>query len=359
MRKQMMTGILMVLVVVGMVGFVSAQDNETLPEIDPEIYEAFENQTEVFVIVTLKADFSSNHSSSIKNSEERAKWLEDITRQVDETQSKVVPFLLESEFRVESASELSPVFSGYMSKEGLEKLKNNPLVTRIEKVKKTYASLDDSASLINATRVWNDLNYTGEGITVCVVDTGINYTHPGLGGCSPTNNISDGSCWKVIGGYDFRNNDSDPVDDNGHGTNVAGIVASTDETYKGIANNSKLTAVKVLDQNGNGNTNDLKDGIEWCRINADTYNISIITISVNHDAFVEKVEYAVVDYDNCNEVTETNPNGDEETYLECQTKTESGVYLDLRIEKHEQAIYELLERLDELCLVESSYSWCA
>jgi subtilisin family serine protease len=60
----------------------------------------------------------------------------------------------------------------------------------------------------------------GHGVVIAIMDSGVDYTHPDLGGCVGEN------C-KVIGGYDFFNDDDDPMDSDSHGTAVAGIVAQT------------------------------------------------------------------------------------------------------------------------------------
>ncbi len=77
----------------------------------------------------------------------------------------------------------------------------------------------------------------GAGYSVAILDTGVDYTHPALAG-------------RYVGGYDFVNNDSDPMDDNGHGTHVCGIVASSDATYTGIAPQAGYAALKVFDSQG-------------------------------------------------------------------------------------------------------------
>ncbi|CAM2007711.1 S8 family peptidase [Acanthopleuribacter pedis] len=78
----------------------------------------------------------------------------------------------------------------------------------------------------------------GEGRVIAIIDTGVDYSHPDLGG-------GFGPEFKVIGGYDFVDNDSDPMDGHWHGTHVAGIAAG-DGQVKGIAPKAKLLAYRVL-----------------------------------------------------------------------------------------------------------------
>jgi hypothetical protein len=82
------------------------------------------------------------------------------------------------------------------------------------------------------------------GKTIAIIDTGVAYTHPDLGGCLGPN------C-KVIGGYDFVNNDADPMDDHGHGTHVAATAAGNG-LFKGIAPDAKILGYKVLSAGGSG-----------------------------------------------------------------------------------------------------------
>jgi len=101
---------------------------------------------------------------------------------------------------------------------------------------------DIGAQLINAPS-------TTAGITVAVIDTGVDYTHPDLA-----------SKGKVIKGYDFVNADKDPMDDFGHGTHVSGIIAATANNNYGITGvswNAKIYAIKALDSTGYGNSFDI------------------------------------------------------------------------------------------------------
>ena len=117
------------------------------------------------------------------------------------------------------------------------------------------AQLTESVPLIGATAVATAYGVTGAGVKVAVIDTGIDYTHPDLGGC-----FGDGC--RVVGGYDFVNHDSDPRDDHGHGTHVAGIIGANG-TLKGVAPGVTLLAYKVLDSWGYGYDSDIMSALEY------------------------------------------------------------------------------------------------
>jgi hypothetical protein len=123
-------------------------------------------------------------------------------------------------------------------------------------------------SQIGAPQVWQTLGYTGQGVTIAIVDTGIDYLHPDLGG-------GIGPGYKVVGGYDFVDSDADPMDDNGHGTHVAGIAAANGQ-IKGVAPDANLLAVKVLNAFGFGFDSEIIAGIEW----SVTHGANIINLSL-------------------------------------------------------------------------------
>jgi subtilisin family serine protease len=121
------------------------------------------------------------------------------------------------------------------------------------------ATVEDNILQIGADQVWSmtdshGSNVRGTGIIVAVIDTGIAYTHPDLGG-------GFGPSYKVIGGYDFHNKDSDPMDDNGHGTHVAGIIAASG-VLTGVAPGAKLLAYKALGSDGSGSMSNVILGVE-------------------------------------------------------------------------------------------------
>lgn len=133
-----------------------------------------------------------------------------------------------------------------------------PYVRRIaaDRVMHAYAA-QPSANItkIGADKFWSAHASRGSGVTVAVIDTGIDYMHEALGG-------GIGAGFKVIGGHDFVNNDDDPMDDAGHGTHVAGIIAGDSNTIVGVAPDVKLIAYKVLGANGSGKESDVIAAIE-------------------------------------------------------------------------------------------------
>ena len=92
----------------------------------------------------------------------------------------------------------------------------------------------------------------GAGVKVAVIDSGIDYTHPDLDA-------------NFAGGYDFVNNDADPIDDNGHGTHVAGTIAAEDNEagVVGVAPKASLYGLKVLNASGSGSWSDIIAALQW------------------------------------------------------------------------------------------------
>jgi thermitase len=106
---------------------------------------------------------------------------------------------------------------------------------------------------IGAPTAWNTDVGTSHAVTVAVLDTGIDLTHPDFEG-------------EAVSGFDFANNDPDASDDQFHGTHVAGIIAAASNNRRGVAGVSwgaKLMAVKVMDKNGAGGDCDIVAGIVY------------------------------------------------------------------------------------------------
>lgn len=155
-----------------------------------------------------------------------------------------------------------------LKEEDITELKKNPKVKSVWPNIIVHATLTESVGMINADDLWqlydqNNIPIKGTGIRVAVIDTGIDYTHPDLGACT-TEQFLSGNCAKVVGGYDFINNDPDPIDDHGHGTHCAATVAGVNELYglNGVAPEATLYAYKVLSAEGYGTMEAVMFGIE-------------------------------------------------------------------------------------------------
>jgi subtilisin family serine protease len=134
------------------------------------------------------------------------------------------------------------------------------------------SALPESVKLINADDAWSR-GYTGKGNTICLIDSGVDYTHPFLGGCF-------GNGCKIVGGYDFVNNDNNPMDDYGHGTYVAGIIASSNG-FNGVSPDAKILSLKVLNENGVSDEKRVVKALQWCYNNRYNYGgISAVVMSI-------------------------------------------------------------------------------
>ena len=139
---------------------------------------------------------------------------------------------------------------------------------------------------IGAPEAWA-AGYTGLGITVAIIDTGVDLDHPDLvqnlfvnPGEIAGNGIDDDGNGFVddIHGFDFADRDADPNDGNGHGTHVAGTVAAANNGFgaTGVAPNAKILPVRVLGDNGSGRTSDVAAGIRYAAdLGADIINLSL------------------------------------------------------------------------------------
>ncbi len=236
-----------------------------------ELQNAFEQSNEVDVIIWLK----DNQFTSPEYQEDY-----DLKRaEIRKIQDRVLSTLDENEFHLKYRYIITNGFAGRLSRSGYRKLLQSPDVNSIYLDRVVKASLDESRALIDADDV-QSLGVDGSGVDVCVLDTGIDYTHPALGGCF-------GPGCKVVMGYDFCNgpyctyaNDTNPMDENGHGTHVAGIVASSDSTYRGIAPGVTLGALKVMNASGEGTFGAVAAGIDFCTLYAVPFNTKVITMSL-------------------------------------------------------------------------------
>ncbi|MEV6109964.1 S8 family serine peptidase, partial [Streptomyces sp. NPDC051940] len=131
------------------------------------------------------------------------------------------------------------------------------------------ASLDESVPQIGAPAAWRS-GYTGKGVKVAVLDTGVDAGHPDLAG-------------KVTAAKDFTW-DEDGVDRVGHGTHVASTIAGSGAAsggrYKGVAPDAELVSGKVLDGGGSGYESWIIEGMRWAAVDQDA---DIVSMSLGSD----------------------------------------------------------------------------
>jgi len=243
--------ILLAFLIVVSGAFLVSSFSEETDKVSGEVYSVLEENNEVPVKINVEEGiiFSSKNKIKKKISKEKI---------IDETKDEIII---------------------NVNKKELEEIVKDEKVISVVFAPQFKAFLQDSVPLINASVVWainlSNQNITGINETICIIDTGINFSHSDLVGKNKT-------C--VIDCYNKNCvEDCSVHDDNGHGTHVAGIVAASSE-INGVAINANLIGLKVLDENGNSHStngvDDIKNAIDWCVANRIAYNISVISMSL-------------------------------------------------------------------------------
>ncbi len=139
------------------------------------------------------------------------------------------------------------------------------------------ANLVQAHSMSGVAAVRDTYGLDGYGQTVVIVDSGIAWDHQALG-------QGFGTGAKVVGGWDFAENDADPYDDapaGFHGTHVAGIVASNDAVYVGVAPNVDLVALRVFNDSGAGYFSWVEQALRWVHSNRNAFRFPITTVNMS------------------------------------------------------------------------------
>lgn len=121
------------------------------------------------------------------------------------------------------------------------------------------ADLTDNIIMVNADKVWS-MGYTGKGVIVAVIDSGVNYNHTDL-----SDHLWDGGAEFPYHGYNVIDGNNDPMDNNGHGTHCAGTICGdgTSGIHTGIAPDVTLMCIKALDDYGNGSASSINAAMEF------------------------------------------------------------------------------------------------
>jgi len=187
-----------------------------------------------------------------------------------------------------------PIIAGTIETELLDDLLNVQGVVFLTLNGEMRITLDNAIGIHHVDTVW-DYGYAGEGISVAIIDTGLDPNHVGINDFDDDPSTFDP---KIVAFYDALDESSDdgsgettPYDDHGHGSHCAGITAGTgavDEgplsdgstPWRGVAPNATLVGVKVLDGGGSGSFAEVMKGMEWTIDNQIKYNIRSASMSL-------------------------------------------------------------------------------
>ncbi len=173
-----------------------------------------------------------------------------------------------------------PAVAARVTREQVHAVARQTFVRHIEHDAEVTIMMDGASHWFGAAHARADFGVTGsldgspgysaEDVVVAVIDTGIDAGHVDLDG------------GKVIAWKDWVNDRSEPYDDHGHGTHVAGIIAGTGEgnpAYTGVAPGAALIGLKVLNRSGSGTLSNVTAAVDWAVANKDRYNIRVISMS--------------------------------------------------------------------------------
>ncbi|MFO0890489.1 MAG: S8 family serine peptidase [Isosphaeraceae bacterium] len=129
--------------------------------------------------------------------------------------------------------------------------------------------------IIGAAQARAAYGVDGRGMTVAVIDTGVDYTNPALGG-------RFGAGAKVVAGYNFASNTADPMATaSQHGTAVAGLIASTDPKQPGVAPGVNLVALRVVGDNNSAQLSSIARALQWVIDHRTEHNITAVNMSLS------------------------------------------------------------------------------
>ena len=163
-----------------------------------------------------------------------------------------------------------------ISQLGIDPALAGPVVQQMESTAevRTLGHID---SLPEIDVIRNQFGLDGSGQTIAVIDSGIAWDHYALGG-------GFGSEHKVVGGWDFAENDATPYDDGPagyHGTHVAGIIASEEQDNPGLSPGADLVSLRVFDDTGQGRLEWVESALSWVHEHRFDFEHPITTVNLS------------------------------------------------------------------------------
>ncbi|MDP6148886.1 MAG: S8 family serine peptidase, partial [Candidatus Thalassarchaeaceae archaeon] len=184
--------------------------------------------------------------------------------------------------------------AGTVALERINEIVGLPGVVFVELDGRLEIQMNDVKEVHGVDLVWQDTGYTGAGVTMAIIDTGIDGNHSGVDDLDDDNSTHDP---KILAFYDAVNNpgltngsEVEPYDGNGHGTHCAGITTGTGAPtyeYIGVAPKANLVGVKVLSDEGSGSYAQVMAGMQWTVDKRHEFNIRAASMSLGGPAVSE------------------------------------------------------------------------
>lgn len=251
--------------------------------IDPELQEIMEQKSDelVSINIILKSQIDATKLDSKKQTYRDKKSKKDATlkefKQFSEASQADILSILQAETRSNNVKDIkchwiTNMINCTVTSDVVYQLSTHPDIEAIIYNKKQYMLFNDKAQeakvtrgitnnikMVNAPSAW-DLGYTGKGVLVSILDTGVNINHMDL-----SDHLWDGGEEYPNHGYNTYDNNHDITDRYGHGTHCAGTICGdgTSGTQSGVAPDATLMVIKVLGDDGKGSTDAVISGVEF------------------------------------------------------------------------------------------------
>ena len=151
---------------------------------------------------------------------------------------------------------------------------------KLREIERPAGSIETGAAtaydpIIGASQVRSTYGVQGSGMSVAVIDTGVDYNNPALGGGFGPGN-------KVIAGFDFADNTTNPMATSSqHGTSVAGLIGSDEANDLGVAPGVNIVALRVTDSSNTASLASVANALQWVINNHAEYNITSVNMSLS------------------------------------------------------------------------------
>lgn len=268
-------------------------------ELAPEVAQAFAAGRTQQVIIHLAADAETKQTLAREPGAPEERRQVAVNKSVTAAVHEFTSTIRSGDFDLVRSFRLQPAITAVVSTQGLAELLLNPRVTWVEPDRRWTLQTLEGLNLIGADSL-HQLGFAGEGTAVAIIDSGVDYLHPTLGGGIIPNA-------KVVYGLDTADGDDDPMDCIGHGTAVASVAAGSSYQWSpnrrfagGVAPAAKILAYKVTAdaECGIATTGAVVEAIEDAVLhrNGNGYRLAAINISLGGGEFFGPCDEANLAY---------------------------------------------------------------